>query len=65
MRALRLPEVKAKTGLGRSHIYDGMAAGWFPKCFKLVPDGKAVAWAEHEIDEFLEQRAAERNGKAG
>lgn len=32
-RILRLPEVKAKTGFGRSTIYALMAAGY------LVPDG--------------------------
>jgi prophage regulatory protein len=64
MRALRLPSVIAKTGLGRSAIYDGMAKGWFPKNFDLVPGGKARGWDEAELDEFLAKRRAERDGKA-
>ena len=40
-----------------------MKNGWFPKNFKLVPDGKAVAWDEAEIEEFLDKRKAERDGK--
>jgi prophage regulatory protein len=62
-RALRLPGVIAKTGVCRSDVYDGMKNGWFPKNFKLVPDGKAVAWDEAEIEEFLDKRKAERDGK--
>jgi prophage regulatory protein len=64
MRALRLPGVKAKTGLGRSAVYEGMAQGWFPKNFDLIPGGKAKGWDEDEIDAFLAKRKAERDGKA-
>ena len=55
-RALQLPGVKLKTGLGRSRIYGGMAEGWFPKNFDLIPGGKAKAWDEDEIEEFLDKR---------
>ena len=66
-RALRLPGVKLKTGLGRSRIYGGMAEG---SDFDLIPGGKAKAWDEDEIEEFLDKRKAERdrgaaNGKRG
>jgi len=55
---IRLPRVKAKSGLCRSDIYDGMAAGTFPQS---VPLGKrAVGWIEDEIDEWVEARIAER-----
>jgi prophage regulatory protein len=57
-RVLRLPEVIQKTGLGRDSIYKGGREGWFPAGFKLTP--RATGWFEHEIDEFLERRGAER-----
>lgn len=41
-------------------LRDWEAEGKFPKRFKLHPDGRAVGHFEHEIDEWLEQRAASR-----
>lgn len=57
-RILRLPEVKARTGLGRSTLYDAMARGNFPHPIKLGV--RAVGWAESEIDAWLEARMSER-----
>ena len=57
-RILRLPEVKAKTGLGRDSIYRGGREGWFPRRVKITP--RASGWFEDEIDAYLEHRAAER-----
>lgn len=34
-RILRLPEVKAKTGFGRSTIYALMASGEFPRSIRI------------------------------
>jgi prophage regulatory protein len=50
---IRLREVSRITGLSRSTIYEGMAAGWFPKSFRLGP--KAVAWSVDEINEYQER----------
>jgi prophage regulatory protein len=57
-RVLRLPQVIAKTGLGRDSIYRGAREGWFPKHFKL--SAHASGWLEDEIDGFIEMRAAQR-----
>jgi prophage regulatory protein len=53
---LRRPAVEAVTGLSRSTIYDLMAKGAFPRPVKLT--GKAVAWPESAIADWLESRRA-------
>lgn len=53
---LRRTAVEALTGLARSTIYDLMAKGQFPRPVKLT--GKAVAWPESKITEWLAQRQA-------
>lgn len=55
---LRLPEVQARTKLGRSTIYDAISRGDFPKPLKL--GARAVGWAESEIAAWLESRKAQR-----
>lgn len=51
---LRLPTVKARTGLSRSTIYLRVSQGTFPKPVSL--GGRAVGWIEEEIQHWLEQR---------
>lgn len=51
---LRRAEVLARTGLARSTIYKLMAQGDFPKPVKLT--GKAIAWPENVIEEWLASR---------
>ena len=59
---LRLPEVKARTGLSRSTIYLRIAEGNFPTPIPL--GGRAVGWIEDEIQQWLEQQIdASRNVK--
>lgn len=48
---LRLPCVKARTGLSRSTIYHRIAQGMFPKPVNLGV--RAVGWIEAEIDAWL------------
>jgi prophage regulatory protein len=60
-RILRLPQVIEKAGLGRDTIYKGVREGWFPAFIKLTP--RSTGWFEHEVDEFLERRAAERDSR--
>jgi prophage regulatory protein len=48
MTVLRLPQVKARTGLGRSSIYAQQGAGVFPPCIRI--GARAVGWLEYEID---------------
>jgi prophage regulatory protein len=62
-RALRLPEVMRKVGLRKSQLFDSIRRGVFPKPFNILPNGRAVAWDESEIDAYLEQRMAERDLK--
>lgn len=55
---IRLPEVKARTGLSRSSIYAAMQRGEFPQ---TVPLGRrAVAWIESEVDAHIEAQIAQR-----
>jgi prophage regulatory protein len=44
----------------RTHLWRLVRAGKFPKPVKLIAGG-ANFWPEHEIDELLEQRSAERS----
>jgi prophage regulatory protein len=51
---LRLPAVKASTGLSRSTIYLRVSKGTFPKPVSL--GGRAVGWLEAEIQDWLAGR---------
>ncbi len=51
---LRLPQVKAKTGLGKSQIYAEIKRQEFPAPIKLGL--RASGWLEHEIDDWIERR---------
>tara|TARA_Y100001951_G_scaffold98440_1_gene99253 strand:- start:174 stop:431 length:258 start_codon:yes stop_codon:yes gene_type:complete len=58
-RILRLPEVKAKTGFGRSTIYASIyiprgASGEFPRSIRI--GARAVGWLESDIDQWIETR---------
>jgi prophage regulatory protein len=59
-RALRLPQVKEKTGMGRTQILDAVASGNFPAPFTILPGGRAIGWDEGEVDAFLERQMAAR-----
>ncbi|EHI9240426.1 TPA: AlpA family transcriptional regulator [Vibrio vulnificus] len=63
MRFLRLKDVMSLTGLGRSTIYKFMADETdFPKSVPL--GGRAVAWVESEIEEWMESRLSMRDNQA-
>jgi prophage regulatory protein len=51
---IRRPAVEELTGLSRSTIYDLMAKGAFPRPVRLT--GKAVAWPESAIADWLSSR---------
>ena len=55
LRILRLPAVTDRTGRGRTSIYMLEKAGQFPKRVTLGP--RCVGWYEHEIDQWLRDRA--------
>jgi prophage regulatory protein len=56
---LRLPDVKATTGLSRSTIYLRIADGVFKKPVSL--GGRAVGWPSNEVASLIAARIA---GKA-
>lgn len=59
MQLLRLPEVKERTGLSRSVIYEYIAEGRFPKPVNITP--RAVAWVDEEVDQWIRERVAARS----
>ncbi len=62
MRFLRIQDVMSLTGLGRSTIYKFMADETdFPKSVPL--GGRAVAWVESEIEEWMELRLSMRDNQ--
>jgi prophage regulatory protein len=56
---LRLPIVKALTGLSRSTIYLRISEGRFPRPVSI--GARAVGWPEHEVEALNSARVA---GKA-
>jgi prophage regulatory protein len=59
MKLIRLKEVMACTGLGRSSIYKLKALGQFPESVSLGE--RAVAWIESEVEEFILNKIEERD----
>lgn len=58
---LTFAQVSAKVGLGRTSIYAGMAAK--PPAFPMpVKIGRRSLWVEAEIEAWMQQRIAERDG---
>ena len=55
---LRLPAVRARTGLSRSTIYLRISEDNFPRPIQLGV--RAVGWLEAEIDEWLDQQIKNR-----
>ncbi len=60
MRLIRLKEVIDCTGLARSTIYKYIEEGTFPKSVSL--GDRAVAWVESEVQEWILERIAQRDG---
>lgn len=60
---LRLPAVKAATGLSRSTIYDWTTKGQFPKAIPL--GGNLVAWLASDIEAWIQARVAAARGEPG
>ena len=51
IRMLRLPQVRAITGLGKTKIYELQAEGTFPMRVKLT--AQSVAWVEADVQAWL------------
>jgi prophage regulatory protein len=59
---LRLPDVKYRTGLSRSTLYQRISDGTFPKAIGL--GGRAVGWLDSEIEEWISRRVKWTRGAA-
>jgi len=59
---LRLPAVKARTGLARSTIYERIARNEFPAQVKL--GARASGWVESESNAWPERSIAESRAEA-
>ena len=58
---LRLPTVKARTGLSRTTIYSQISEGIFPK--QILLGQRSVGWLESDIEDWIQSRIDEsRNG---
>jgi len=55
---LRMPDLIAKVGMSRPTIDRLARAGAFPKPIPLGKGTRALGWFEHEIDAWLDERAA-------
>ncbi len=51
---LRLPQVKFRTNLSRSSIYNYVRSGAFPAPIQI--GARAVAWLSSDIDAWIESR---------
>jgi prophage regulatory protein len=60
---LRLPAVRAATGLCRSTIYERISTGTFPKPIQL--GGGSVGWLSSEIEAWIRQRVYESRKGGG
>ncbi len=56
-RILRLAQVRAMTGLGRSFIYQLQAQKLFPQRIKIGL--RAVGWIEDEVEQWVADRVAQ------
>lgn len=59
MKIIRLKQVIASTGLGRSTIYKYIAEGKFPVPLQLSV--RCVGWLESEIQQWIQSRLDIRN----
>ena len=55
----KLPQVLAKTGLSKSHLYALAQKGEFPKPIKLSE--RSSAWVESEVNDWIDARIAARD----
>ena len=60
-RLIRIRDVMELTGLSRSYVYALAADGRFPRSISLVPGGTSRAWVYSEVQDWLDERIAERD----
>ena len=59
-KILRIPQVKASTGLSKSTIYARIAEGTFPKQIPLGP--RLVVWVESDIQNWIAKQVSAARG---
>jgi prophage regulatory protein len=59
-KLLRLPEVKATTGLSKSSIYARISEGTFPKQIPIGP--RLVVWVESDIQKWITEQVSAARG---
>ncbi|WP_426344238.1 helix-turn-helix transcriptional regulator [Pseudoduganella sp. R-32] len=64
-RIIRREEVKYKTGLPTSTIYERVKAGTFPIPIRLGVGAKATGWVEAEVDLWISEQINNRDRVAG
>lgn len=57
---LRLPQVKATTGLSKSTIYARISEGTFPKQIPIGP--RLVVWVESDIQNWISEQVSAARG---
>ncbi|TGS69006.1 AlpA family transcriptional regulator [Mesorhizobium sp. M3A.F.Ca.ET.201.01.1.1] len=62
-RFISMDEVVDRVSFSRTHIYRKIADGTFPRPVPLGP--QKVAFLEHEIDQWMEERVDARNSLEG
>jgi prophage regulatory protein len=60
-KTLRISSVVEKVGLSAPTIWRLCSSGQFPKPIKISKG--CTAWLEHEIDELIDAKAAERGSR--
>ena len=60
MKFLKLKEVMEMTAMSRSNVYKMMSEGRFPQSVSL--GSRAVAWVESEVQDWILERIAQRDG---
>ena len=59
-KLLRLPQVKASTGLSKCSIYARISEGAFPKQIPLGP--RLVVWVESDIQNWIAEQVSAARG---
>jgi prophage regulatory protein len=59
VQIIRHMGVCQKLQVSSAKLFDMIARGQFPKPFVLVPNGRAVGWLEHDVDQWIYERKAE------
>ena len=63
-RLLRLPAVLEVTGLQKSQLFLAVESAIFPRPVRILETGRAIAWVESEVADWIASRVAARDAAA-